>query len=531
MAIQLSITNARIIDGTGAPAFTGWVTIEDGVITAVTPETTASDVSPLPNSIDARNAVVAPGFIDVHSHADISPLLQEDDITKILQGVTTEVVGNCGSTVAPINPDRADSLKSTIGKSHNVPHYDWVTFAEYLDVLDGHGYVTNMCPLVGHGALRAAAMGVRAEAPSAKEMLHMQELLSEALDAGAFGLSLGLIYPPGLYSEEGELAALAQILGAKHTLACHMRNESNSLHEAIDEVCSVAERSGANLQISHLKLSGSNNWGKAEEALALIEAYRSRGVNAHIDVYPYMAASTKLSACLPPWALADGAAETISRLRSPESAARIRADLESTEIPDWDSAYHNAGPEGIRVASSKTERFNGMNLVEIAQQFDIDPIDALFKVLIEEELAVIMLEFSMEEGDMVKFLRADYAMVGSDGNSASLGGLPHPRLTGTYPTVLGKYVREQGAMTLEEAVHKMTGLPAAKFGVPARGFIKPGAVADLVCFDPDSVRSGSDYDHPLGEPVGINWVMQSGRIVVQQGKWCNERNGVRLMPA
>lgn len=529
-APELLIVGAQIADGSGGPLFAGDVLVANGRILAVSPPGTHGE-APGRRLIRASGRVLSPGFIDVHSHADLSPLLPEPDLTKLLQGVTTEVIGNCGSTLAPVTPQRAELLAGTIGRTFPEVIGDWHTFAEFLSALDSAGYVTNVCPLVGHSALRIEQFGVDDRPATPDDLAGMRSSLSAALDAGAFGCSAGLIYAPGAYSDQAELVGLARVLSAEHTFAVHMRNEADAVLRSIAEVGAIGAGSGARMQISHLKNSGRDNWGRAGAALAAIEGLRADGVDVSCDVYPYLAASTRLTACLPPWALDGGAAATLGRLGDPAACAAIRAELLAPEAPAWESSIHNAGFDGVVVASSASHAFDGHSLLEIGQQLGMDPLDALLHVLRSEELRVTMLEFSMGEEDLSDILRSPHAMIASDGTPVGLGGLPHPRLTGTFPMVLGRYVRTLGVLDLPTAIWKMTGQPAATFGVPERGRIRAGWVADLVCFDAERVAPGGGYRDPWLAPVGIDWVMQAGRVVVADGQWCGEKHGDRLLPA
>ncbi|MDF5752268.1 D-aminoacylase [Spongiactinospora sp. TRM90649] len=519
-----AVTGGLVADGDGGEPQALDVLIEGERIAAVA---TPGSFAGIP-ATDASGLVVAPGFIDAHSHADNAPFLTRDDTTKILQGVTTEIVGNCGFSLAPragtaIDDDHAARLFPPVAAS-------WTGFPGFLAEADARGYVTNHCPLVGHGTLRVAAFGVVDRPPAPHELAGMRRSLREALDAGAFGLSSGLIYPPGAYAGTEELAALVSCLGPGHIYATHLRAEGGHLIPAIEEALTVAEKTGRRTQISHLKSVGRPNRGGVERALALLDRARATGVAVRQDAYPYDASSTSLTAALPPHYLEGGAPAVLARLRRPGAARRLAADL-AAENPGWENRVALAGWDALLVTDTPSGAFVGRTLAEIARDLAAEPVEALVHVLVSQELRVSSVTFWMDERDVRAALAHPCTMIGSDGLPPGTGGRPHPRLYGTFPRILGRYVREAGLFTLGEAVHRMTALPAAWFGVPERGRVAPGTVADLVAFDPATVRDTGDYRHPDRAPEGIAWVAQAGRFTVRQGRHLGVRAGRRLLPA
>jgi N-acyl-D-aspartate/D-glutamate deacylase len=515
---------ATVVDGTGgAPAacdvFVAGERIED-----VRPH---ADTHAGWNTVDATGLVIAPGFIDVHSHGDNAPLLPFDDTMKILQGVTTEVVGNCGISLAPTSLQHRASLMTSVEEL--MPVYEDIgsTFADLLRAADAHGYVTNYVPLAGHGTLRMAAMGMERRAPTAQEQAAMRAMLEEAIEAGAFGLSTGLIYPPGVFSELDELVDLAKCLPFGTIYTSHIRGEGDSLLDAVAEALTIGERAHVPVQISHHKASGKKNWGRTRDSLGLIRQARARGVVVHQDVYPYTAGSTYLKAVLPPAFHEGGNAATLERLRDPEHVRTLRALLES-DSPGFQNFVAEAGYDGILIAFTPSHRFEGKTVAEIASELGCAPFDALIRVLVDEQLAAMMTIFLMDEDDIARVLRDDHTAIGTDGAAPGKQGRHHPRSYGTFPRVIAQHVREMGTLSLESAVHKMTGLPARIFNIPDRGTIAPGQVADLVAFDPQTFSDDLDYRDPVRHPKGLAWVTQRGTHVVRGTTYLGGRRGARL---
>ena len=518
------MSGASVLDGSGKPAYPGDIFVVDGSIDDVRPH---SDNHPGWEVLDASGLTVAPGFIDAHSHADNVPFLSETDTSKLFQGVTTEVVGNCGFSLAPVNPRyRSEHLGRVSMWRHE---FAGSTFAEFLEESDRRGYVTNYVPLVGHGTLRVAAMGMDDRSPTPEERTCMGELLDEALAAGAFGMSTGLIYPPGTYAATEELVLLARRMPEHAVYASHLRGEGSTLLDAVSEALRIGAESSRRVMISHHKATGKSNWGKTVATLELIHAARARGVDVYQDVYPYIAASTYLSTLIPPEYHAGGRDATLARLTDPASLARLQAQL--AQVGDaFDNRLLDAGYDNVLIASTASGAFEGMTIAEIAASLDKTAFDALVHVLVSERLTPTMIIFLMDEDDVERVMKDDRTAIGSDGLAPGAGGKPHPRLFGTFPRVLSRYVREREVLTLQKAVYKMTALPAEIFRLSDVGRIAPGKTADLVAFDAATVADDLDYRDPVRQPKGIAWVMQAGEIVVKEGKLCAERRGKRLRP-
>ena len=509
------LTGALLADGTGAPLRPADVLVEQGRITAVE----APGALPRDTGVrDLTGLVLAPGFIDVHSHADNAPLLTEHDTTKIHQGVTTEIVGNCGFSLAPCSTTQAGTLGTFLQRLFPPVEIGWTGFHDLFARTDDAGYVTNYCPLVGHGTLRIAATGMSDAAPDDEALRTMRTALEEGMTAGAFGLSSGLIYPPAVFSTTRELVHLAQVLGGDGLYATHMRDEGTALLEAIEEALHIGATAGRT-HVSHLKAAGSENWGKVRPALARISDAREAGHTVAQDVYPYTASSTMLTATLPNHFLADEADAIVERLRSASGRAELAA---ANQDRDWTK---------ILIATTASHRHEGRTLAELAADQDVPPVDALIRVLVDEHLRASMISFSMHEDDLTDALSDPHTMIGSDGLPPGTGGKPHPRLYGTFPRVLGRYCRENGVFSLPEAVRRMTSLPAESFRIPERGLVAPGYVADLVAFDATTVTDVGDYHDPAHQPDGIPWVAQAGHTVVDQGQYVGTRLGRRLTPA
>ncbi|MGI8614537.1 MAG: N-acyl-D-amino-acid deacylase family protein [Nocardioidaceae bacterium] len=528
MSARTLLRSGRVVDGTGAPGRPADVLIEDGTITAVE----------APGQLDGADAavrelagaVLCPGFIDVHSHADNAPLLAEDDQSKITQGVTTEVVGNCGFSLAPVEDAHREALQGLLGRIFPPLEGRWSSLPELFARTDAAGYVTNYAPLVGHHALRVAAIGMADGAPEPEQLVAMRRSAEAAFAAGAFGLSSGLIYPPGLFAGAAEIHTLAAALPAGRPYVTHMRGEGRMLLDSVAEAVRVGEVSERPVQISHLKAAGRAVWGRMGEVLDLLDAARGRGVDITHDVYPYLAGSTMLTATLPPWFQEGGNPSVMRRLADPQTVARLRRDVESDD-GSWENHVAACGWAGIVVASSRSHAHDGLSLQAIADRAGLEPFEALVDVLRTEELNASMIIFSMREEDLVEALVHPLTMIGSDGLPPGGGGRPHPRMWGTFPRVLSRYVRETGALSLEEAVRKMTSLPARRFGLANRGQVRPGAVADLVVLDPGTVHDEADYDDPVRPARGIIDVLVGGRLAVDAGRYMGERAGRRLVPS
>jgi N-acyl-D-amino-acid deacylase len=516
--LDLKIEGATVIDGTGTVGARTDVGIRDDRIVAV------GDLSRAHAGrlLNASGKVLAPGFIDMHSHSDWRLWENRRAESKIRQGVTTEVVGNCGFSPAPVSPEFRDELR---GFALHVPEgmdFGWRTFGDYLAAFDAGGLALNVAHLVGHGTLRIAAMGFARRPPTATELATMRSLLAAAMDDGAFGMSTGLIYAPGSYSETAEIVEVAHAAArGRGFYATHMRGEGATLLQAVSEAITVGREANMPVQISHLKAAGRSNWGKVADALALIEAARAEGLDVLADAYPYTASSTSLRTLLPDWALEGGLDAMLARLADSGGRARIREALTSTRV---ESMPLRVGWENIMIVGTTARRdAEGLRLSEVAKARKLDPVDAIFEILVDERGRAGVILFQMDEADLRRALAHPAVMVGSDGSSLSPTGSmaankPHPRSYGTFPRVLGEYAREQRTVTLPQAVHKMTGLPARRLGLADRGVIRTGARADLVVFDARRVADVATFDDPHRYPIGIEHVLVNGRFVIRDGE-------------
>lgn len=517
------LSGALVVDGTGAAPRPGWVEVRNGRIIRVHERPPSTDVGVA--RIDVSGYAVAPGFIDVHSHADNAPLLAAGDADKILQGVTTEVVGNCGFSLAPAGGEHA--TERFTDRLFPPLDHTWGSFGELFATTDAAGYVTNYAPLVGHGALRAAAGG---SSPARTDELtaRMRSALDEALEAGVLGLSTGLTYPPGAYASSDEVRDLVELLPPDAVYATHMRNEGAHIEASIRESLAAVAGATCRVHISHLKLAGRRNWGRASSALGLLASARERGVRVTQDAYPYIAGSTTLTACLPPWAHEGGDRALMRRLTDPSTSKTIAQAVEDLTDDSWENHVSSAGYDGVLISSTTDGQFEGMTVEQVADQLGCGPFEALRRILVQNELKATMVLFSMCDADVDAILADSHTMVGSDGLPPGLGGRPHPRQFGTFPRVLGEYTRDRGLLSLAEAVRKMTGFPASIFSLAGRGLIEEGAVADLVVFDPETVRDRGTFEEPTQHPLGIHLVFVGGTLVVEDGRWNGTRAGKRL---
>jgi N-acyl-D-amino-acid deacylase len=477
---DLLIRGGRVIDGSGAAARAADVAVVDGRIAAV-----GKVDGEAKRVIDANGLAVTPGFVDVHSHDDVALLNMPGMDFKAAQGVTTVVCGNCGAGCAPAN-ERLEQFyyRGVSGILGPVERFAWRSIGEFYDVVRAARPSVNAAFLVPHGTLRVAAMGWERRAPTEDELAAMKEYLAEGMASGAVGLSTGLIYRPGTYAKTEELIELARVVARFGGIyASHIRDEGDRLLEAVEEAIRIGEEAGVPVQISHHKASGQRNWGRTKDSLAVIDAARARGLDVTIDMYPYTAGSTALVA--------------ITTVRG------------FSEMMD---------PHDILIASVRHQRqYEGKRLDEIASMMDLPVEDAARRLLREEENAVVAIMFTMEEGDVRRVFQHPACMVGSDG-IPSPTGKPHPRLYGTFPRVLDRYVREEGLFSLEEAVRKMTSLPAETFLLGDRGELREGYWADIVVFDAERIADTATYEDPRRYPEGIAFVFVNGQAVVEQGR-------------
>ncbi len=526
---DLLIRGATVHDGTGASGRRTDVAVARGRIAAIGPDAGRARAA---RAIDADGLVLAPGFIDLHSHADFTLPSYPDALNSLAQGVTSEVIGNCGYTPAPVSPD-PDKAAAHRRNTHGLgPDLDWSwrTYAEYLDRLETARPAVNAIPLVGFGAVRTAVVGPDDRAATPAERAAMAAEVDVALAAGAWGLSTGLVYPPGSFATRDEIIEVARPLRAHGALyASHMRSEASGLLDAIDEAVAVGEAVGVPVQISHLKALGRANHGRAADALARIAAARDRGLAVTADAYPYIAGATFLSQVLPPWVHDGGTDELLARIRKPAVRDRIRHEI-ATGLPGW-SNYVDAcgGWHGIRIAACldpANRHLEGGIVSELAARAGEDPLDVVLDALLRDRGATLMIATFMHPDDVDAIVRAPFVAVGSD----QLGVLSpttrvHPRAYGTFARLLGPWVRERGLMDLATAVHKATGQAAAILGLTDRGTIAPGRVADLVLFDPATLTDQATDGQPTRLASGVQLVLLGGRPAIDGGTVVDARLG------
>lgn len=520
--LDLVLSAGTVVDGSGAPRFTADVGIQGDRIAAIGPGLQGR------TRRDCSGHVVAPGFIDCHSHSDLRVLAEPTLPMKLHQGITLEVLGQDGIAPAPVRAEEREGWKQSLagldGDFGVV--WDWSSVADYLRRVAAARPAQDIAYLAPHGALRQCAMGGANRRPNPEQKARLQALLEVAIAEGACGMSTGLIYPPCCYADTEELIALGRVLArAKRPLVAHIRSESDRVLEAVDELIHVGAEAGCAVHVSHVKIAGRQNWDKLGAMTRRIEDARANGVRVTADQYPYIAGSTLLGAILPPWAHDGGLEATLGRLRDPAARARLRAQIADPAPCDWDNFWKWSGPEGILVAdiaSGRRPEWLGKSLAEVARLRAQDPFEAAFDLLLEERLGVAMVSFSQTEEVVEAFLRQPWAAVCTDG---LLGGRPHPRAFGSYPRILGRYVRERGTLTLEAAIRKMTAQAAAAYGFPGVGTLAPGQRANLAVFDAGRVADRATFEEPLQMSIGVRDVIVGGVLAVKDGALTGERAG------
>ncbi len=525
---KLLICNATIVDGTGRPGFPGDIAVDGDTITGVGAKLDAVGRTVL----DAAGLVASPGFIDIHTHTDRKIFDNPRGESKIMQGVTTEVTGNCGVGPFPAQPGRLTELETYLNTlSGSLPEggITWTDFASFAATVEKLNPGINLAMLVAHGTLRIAAVGLADRPPTAEELALMEQILAASLEQGAWGMSSGLVYPPGSFAKTDELIALGKVLANHQALyTSHIRGESATLRDALEEAITIGRESGVRVEVSHLKAIGKPFWGQGLAALRRIEEARRQGVDIWADQYPYEATATALTRLVPDWAHDGGTTEMLKRLRDGALAQRLDAGI-------GDEMNVRGGPERVKISYLTTkgnERWIGKTIADVAADRGIPAVEAVRQLLLEENGRVNAVYFSLGVSDLEGIISSPDVAVGSDGQvmSPDRDGLEnvHPRSYGTFPRVLGLYAREKGLLPLETAVRKMTALPASILRLPDRGTIKPGFKADITLFDPATVIDTAGFDQPHRYPVGIPHVIVNGTFAVRDARLTGNGRGYVL---
>ena len=523
---DLVLRGGRIVDGSGNPWFRGDVAIQGERLAKV-----GKLEGPARRTIDATGLVVAPGFIDMHSHSDFTLLVDGNAESKIRQGVTTEIFGESESAA----PLRGLALAEFENSNRLLKlQLDWTDLDGYFARLRKPGVSVNVATYVAAGQLRRCVMGAENRAPTSREVDEMKTLAGHAMRQGALGLSTGLIYPPNSYASTGELVELARVAAAHGGVyATHMRSEGVRLLEGVQEAIAIGEKARIPVHIFHFKAAGKPAWGRLPEAVRLIDEARARGVDVIADQYPYIAGMTSLSSSLPPWAHEGGTQKLLERLRDQTTRARIRQAMEA-EATDWENLAQRAGGwENVLVAGVVTRKnkvYEGRRVHEMARLRGQDPFEAVCDLLLEEEGVVGAIYFLMNENDVRYAMQQPWVSIGSDGSAVKPEGIlgadkPHPRFYGTFPRVLGRYVREEKVLKLEEAIRKMTSLGAQQLGIRDRGLLREGFFADVVILDPERVADKATFENPHQYSEGIEYVLVNGQVTLERGRHTGTRAG------
>ncbi len=524
---DLLIVHGHIIDGSGSPWFEGSLAVKDGKI---------ADVGRLVNAkarrvVDASGMVVAPGFIDLHSHSDYTLLVDGKGESKIRQGVTTEILGeseSAGPVSGPAVPEFDKGLRP-LGIQR-----DWTTLGEYFARAERQGISVNIASYVGSGQVRMCVIGNVDRPPTAEELDKMKGLVEQAMRDGAIGLASGLIYPPNAFANTDELIELAKV-AAKYggIYTSHIRGEGAQGLQAISEAIQISKKAGLPAHILHFKADGKANWGRMKDQVALIQAARDRGVDITADQYPYIAAMTDLHMCIPVKYLEGTSEELVARLKDPKIRTAIRKAI-ATGIPGWeDNEVKSVGQwHNVMVAACQkpeNKKYEGKRMDEVAKMMGKDPVDALCDLLVSEEGSADAIYFSMSEPDVRWAMRQPWVGIGSDGSAVTpdmkFAGMPHPRFYGSFPRVLGHYARDEKILTLPEAIRKMTSLSAQITGLADRGLLRPGMAADITIFDPKTVVDKATFENPSQYPVGIHYVIVNGVVVIDGGEHTSAKPG------
>ncbi len=522
------IRNGRVVDGTGNPWFYADVAITKDRIVRIKRNLKGT----AKQEIDAQGLLVAPGFVDIHSHSDFLLFEDGDAQSKIHQGVTTEILGE-GNSAGPYGLKLPDKRVQVQGKSVRLK-----SLGDYFQAIEQAGISTNVASYVGLNNVWQSVMGTSFDRPNAEQLEQMEKLVEAAMKEGALGLSSQVMMPPGSLATTADLIRLAKV-AARHNgiYSTHIRNEGTGVFESVKEAIEIGEKAKLPVDVIHLKIADQKYWGRMEEVVALIEAARKRGVNVQANVYPYTRGNNDLVSIIPPWAHEGGLGKLLERLKDPQLRGRLKRDI-NQGLPDWYNHYTAVGKDWSRMLVSANNSFKGLTMdrvmaIRTQGKTDADLLDELFEFLIEQNGSVSTVYAHHTEEDMTLALRQPWCSVGSDGSAYAITGPlrrgnPHPRNFGTFPRVLGVYVRELKLLKMEDAIRKMTSLNASKVGLKDRGVLREGLFADVTIFDPDTIIDKSAYTDPFQYPEGIHCVIVNGEVVLEQGKHTGKHPGRAL---
>ena len=513
------LKGGTVVDGTNSEPYVADIAVKDGKIAKIA----ATIDGEAETTYDVAGQIVAPGFIDIHTHSDVSPFAVASRPSKIFQGVTTELCGNCGKSMLPYTQEEYDEYMKTQSGKTDPMKTGHLSISEYAANLDKKGYYNNVGMLVGHARLRTTVMGEVDREPTEAELEQMKELLAREMERGCYGMSLGLLYPPSAFAKVPELVELSKVIAQYDGfLAVHMRNEGNDVVESLQEALEVARQSGVRLQISHLKITSTKNWGKANELLTMIEDAKKEGIDVNCDQYPFMASSTIITVLLPDWAQDGGSTAIVNNLEN-------ATDELKEEI--LERVIERGGPDNIYILVGKygTEHDNKY-LSDVMKEYDLSEADAVIKVVLDTKVTAHGIFFSMNEEDVTTIMKADFVCVGSDGSANDYAGTtyPHPRNFATYPQYF-QTVREKDLMPIETAVYKCTGFPAEIMRLTDRGVLKEGMAADIIVFDYETIKSNSTYSDSRQRPDGIQYIFVNGALAVQDNKLISTTSGKALL--
>ena len=517
---DLLIRNGRIVDGSGRAGYVADLAIKGDRIVKIGKLSKATAT----RTIDAQGLVVAPGFIDMLGQSETYLLIDPRAMSKVMMGVTTEITGE-GESIAPINERQIKEQEDFLRRFSLT--IDWRTLDEYFKRLDKQGSGVNLGTFVGATQVREYVIGYDDRPPTPQELEQMKKLVADAMRDGALGLSTSLQYVPARFAKTDELIELAKVARQYGGIyATHQRSEANTIDASLDEVFEIAQKAKIPVEIWHLKTAYKKNWGRMPYVLNRIKQARDRGLDISADIYPYIAGSTALSACLPPWALEGGTDKMLERLRDSQTRQRLKTEI-SQEQTTWENIYlGSGGPGGVLIGSvvnRELESLQGKRISEIAEQQKKDPLDAVFDLILADHGQTGAIYFMMSEDDMRAAMKSSLVSFCTDSGSRATdgplaGSKSHPRGWGSYPRILGRYVRDEKLLTLEDAIHKMTGAPAARVGLKQRGLIKEGMFADVTIFDPSKVIDTATFESPNQYPIGIDYVIVNGKLSVDKGQ-------------